>query len=131
MYCIKCGNELKNTSDFCPNCGKKIDDKKENQKLENDTFIKILKIVFIIISIAISWYIFKNDEFVYNGNNEKLKNAFYWVGPFAINEIIDQAKDYRRARRMFQYRLLIKITCVLMLVWGIYFFIKSVHNSKR
>ena len=30
MYCYKCGKEIRDDSNYCPNCGAKIDSKNEN-----------------------------------------------------------------------------------------------------
>ena len=54
-YCIKCGKELKETDNFCDNCGYKI--KKENIVKEEETktsYILVAILILLVVTISIS-----------------------------------------------------------------------------
>lgn len=51
-FCTECGNELKESENFCPSCGANI-----NEKSSNKTKLNIFPIIIGLIGIFIVWFL--------------------------------------------------------------------------
>ena len=108
MYCNKCNSNIPNDSDFCPICGNKIEEKKEEKKTISISFEKaivlfIIGIIIIIGTIAtFVYYIINNDNIKeneidsINGNqNVKEQDSQYSINKNNIYE------EYKKVLEIF------------------------------
>ena len=73
-YCDKCGSELKENSNFCPNCGKKFNSNVQG----NSTSAIVCAIVGLLFPVigAVLYYVLKNTDI----KAAKTANTCAWLG---------------------------------------------------
>lgn len=72
-YCAKCGNELIEDSNFCPNCGKSV----YNDNSENSISVILCAIVGLLFPIigAILYYVLRKTDY----KAAKVANICAWI----------------------------------------------------
>lgn len=78
-YCNKCGFEISNDSNFCPNCGTNFTDVKpdNNKKIKDTPAITwvVIGLLFPVLG-AILYYVLKKTDY----KAAKILNICSWIG---------------------------------------------------